>query len=87
MELIVGTRNKPELRTIEKFLARFIIVKVTETISDMAVELLRQYRLSHRLLIPDGIIAATAIVRQESFATKNQRDYQFITGLKLLPYP
>ncbi len=87
MELLVGARNKAELRTIEKFLARFISIKVTEAISDMAVELLRQYRLSHGLLIADGIIAATAIVMQESFATKNQRDYQFITGLKLLPYP
>lgn len=87
MELLVGARNKRELRAIEKFLTRFFIIKVNEAISGRAVELLRQYRLSHGLAIADGIIAATAITNQTAFATKNQRDYQFITALKLMPYP
>lgn len=87
MELIVGARNKSELRLLEKFLKRFIIVKVNESITDVAVDLVRQYRLSHGLLIPDALIAATAIVTSETLATKNRRDYQFIVGLTLSPYP
>lgn len=87
MELIVGARNKNELRVLERFLKRFTIVKVNQSISDTAVDLVRQYRLSHGLLIPDAFIAATAIVINEPLATKNRRDYQFITGLILSSYP
>jgi predicted nucleic acid-binding protein len=86
MELIVGARSKNELRAIEKFLRRFQVVKVNETISDTVVDLVRQYRLSHGLLIPDALIAATAIVMGEPLATKNRRDYQFIAGLTLQEY-
>lgn len=66
MELIVGCRNKAELQALERFLQRFQLLKVTETISDKAAELLRQYRLSHGLLIPDAMIAATALEYNES---------------------
>jgi predicted nucleic acid-binding protein len=81
-----GARSKNELRAIEKFLRRFQVVKVNETISDTVVDLVRQYRLSHGLLIPDALIAATAIVMGEPLATKNRRDYQFIAGLTLQEY-
>ena len=87
MELIVGCRNKAELDRLEVFLQRFRIQKITVNISDKAVELLQQYRLSHGLLIPDALIAATALERGSPFITKNQRDFRFITGLNLLAYP
>ncbi len=87
MELLVGCRNKTELKKTEHFLKRFRIVRLNEKISDKAVELITKYRLSHGLVIPDAVIAATAIVLNEDFITKNQRDYRFIKGLQLLPYP
>jgi len=87
MELLVGARNKHELRVIERFLRRFTVIKLDEAISDTAVNLVRQYRLSHGLLMPDALIAATAIVSDEPLATKNRRDYQFISNLKLQEYP
>jgi predicted nucleic acid-binding protein len=87
MELLVGARNKRELRVIERFVARFVVMKVNEVVSDKAVDLLRQYRLSHGLAIADAVIAATAIVADEPFVTKNRRDYQFIPELKLQSYP
>ncbi len=87
MELIVGCRDKSELRDLELFLRRFQVLKVMELISDKAVELLQQYRLSHGLLIADSIIAATAITHGQPLITKNQRDFRFITDLNLLPYP
>lgn len=62
MELIVGCRNRSELQTLERFLRRFEIIRLNESISNKAVDLLRDYRLSHGLLIPDAMIAATAIV-------------------------
>jgi predicted nucleic acid-binding protein len=87
MELVVGCRNKTELRDLEVFLRRFQILKITEVISDQAVDLLRQYRLSHGLLIADALIAATALEHNEPLITKNQRDFRFISGLNLQPYP
>lgn len=71
MELIVGCQNKSELLKVEGFLERYEIVSISETISETAVELLRQYRISHGLLIPDAIIAATAIDLDAKLASKN----------------
>ncbi len=87
MELIVGCRNKTELQNLKKFLRRYAIIKVNEMITDKAIELLSQYRLSHGLLIPDGLIAATAIVTNSPLLSRNQRDYRFISDLNLLYYP
>jgi predicted nucleic acid-binding protein len=87
MELIVGCRNKKELKDLETFSRRFQVLKITGQISDRAVDLLQQYLLSHSLLIADGLIAATALVHNEAFITKNQRDFRFIAGLNLLPFP
>jgi predicted nucleic acid-binding protein len=87
MELIIGCRNKNELDSLEQFLNRFHIIRLNEQISDTATELLKCYRLSHGLLIADALIAATAIISDLSFVSKNKRDYRFIEDLQLLPYP
>lgn len=87
MELLVGCRNKTELQKTERFLRRFSIVSLDQDTCDRAVELLRRYRLSHGLLIPDALIAATALARGLDFITKNQRDFHFIANLSLQPYP
>ena len=71
---------------MERFLERFEIIKLSEAISDKAIDLLCNYRLSHGLLIADALIAATAIVIDTPVLSKNQRDYRFIQGLNLLPY-
>jgi len=87
MELIIGCQNKGELRAVENFLARFRVLKLNEQITDQAILLLRQYRLSHGLLIPDALIAATALSLNEPLVSKNHKDYRFIEGLSLLSYP
>ncbi|BAU15224.1 hypothetical protein LEP3755_57810 [Leptolyngbya sp. NIES-3755] len=85
MELIVGCQNMSELRRVERLLSGFEIQDLTIDISRRAVDLLRTYRLSHGLLMADALIAATALVNQISFLTRNQRDYRFIDELELLP--
>lgn len=87
MELAIGCHSKSELRSLDHFLLRFHRVKLNEQISDTAIDLLHRYRLSHGLLIADALIAATALSLDASFVTKNQRDYRFIKGLRLLMYP
>ncbi len=87
MELIIGCQNKSELHDTEKFLHRFRLLSLNESISSKADELLLQYRLSHGLLIADAFIAATAINWNYPLISKNQRDYRFIKELTLLSYP
>jgi predicted nucleic acid-binding protein len=87
MELFVGCRNKTELRDAERFLRRFQVLTLDEQACHTAVDLLRQYRLSHGLAIPDALIVASALTLDCKFITKNQKDYRFIDGLQLLPYP
>lgn len=87
LELMIGCRNKSEIRKLDKFIKQFQIIKLNETISEKAVELIHIYHLSHCLLIADGLIAATALTLKLPFISKNQGDYKFISGLNLLPYP
>ena len=87
MELIVGCQNRNELEVLTRFLDRFTILHLERTASEHAAGLLRQYRLSHNLLSPDALIAATAISRDLPLISKNQRDYRFINALNLLSYP
>lgn len=87
MELVVGCRNKLELQELEKFLRRFQLYKLNEPITDLAVDLLMRFRLSHGLLIADALIAATALSFNLPLVSRNQRDYRFIPQLELLPYP
>jgi hypothetical protein len=87
MELLVGARNKVELSALDRFLERFQVIQLTASISERAINLIRQYSLSHGLAIPDALNAATALTFDAAFATRNRRDYQFINGLKLQRYP
>ncbi|MBE9008896.1 type II toxin-antitoxin system VapC family toxin [Pseudanabaenaceae cyanobacterium LEGE 13415] len=85
MELIVGCLNLRDLRRVERLLGGFEIRDLTIEISRRAVELLREYRLSHGLLLADALVAATALINGMPLLTRNQRDYRFIQGLELLP--
>ncbi len=87
MELIVGCRNKTELKYLDKFLEDFDIISLNYEITQKAIELIKAYKLSHGLLIADSFIAATAMNLDAPLLTKNQKDFKFIKGLKLLKYP
>lgn len=87
MELLVGCRNKKELKALDRFLSRFNIIKLNEAICELTISLIRNYRLSHGILIADALIAGTALHHAQPLISKNQRDYRFIDGLVLLGYP
>jgi hypothetical protein len=87
MELIIGCRNKNELQKLESFLSKYILIDLDKNISQKTLELLGKYRLSHGLLIPDALIASTAIINNFPLLTKNQSDYRFIPELELMSYP
>ncbi|MGK7956995.1 MAG: type II toxin-antitoxin system VapC family toxin [Crocosphaera sp.] len=87
MELIVGCRNKSELQKLNRFLSQFHYLTLNQEISELGIQLMQEYYLSHGLMIPDALIAATAIDYNIGLLSKNQRDYCFIPSLNLLPYP
>ncbi|TWI68521.1 hypothetical protein LZ24_02493 [Desulfobotulus alkaliphilus] len=87
MELVVGCRNKTELRSLDLFMKKFKVLPLDNPACDTALNLLKQYRLSHGLMIPDALIGATALAANLPFISKNQKDFRFIPGLDLLPYP
>ncbi|MDB9315604.1 type II toxin-antitoxin system VapC family toxin [Spirulina sp. CS-785/01] len=87
MELIVGCRNKIELQHLNQFLSQLHRLHLNEIISKTAIQLIQTYNLSHNLLIPDALIAATAISENIALLSKNQKDYRFISNLNLLNYP
>ncbi|MCC7309301.1 MAG: type II toxin-antitoxin system VapC family toxin [Acidobacteria bacterium] len=86
-ELVIGSLNKTDQASIAKFLSRFEHIHIAEDISETALKLLERYRLSHGLLMADALIAATALLNDLEFVTRNTKDFRFIDGLKLVEYP
>ena len=87
MELIVGCRNKAELRNVQSFLRTLVVLPVDESISQTAYNLMERYYLSHGLMIPDALIAATALAHGLTLFTKNTRHFQMIPSLVIIrPY-
>lgn len=81
-EVLFGARNKTELQKIKKDIAHIQVLEVNEEISSLFVQLVADYTLSHKLAIPDAIIAATALTYKLPLFTSNQKDFRFITGIK-----
>ncbi len=82
-ELYFGARDKREMRKIEKHLSLLEQIPLDAEITDLFLKLLCEYALSHRLNIPDALIAATAIQNKLPLYTLNIKDFQYIPGLEL----
>ena len=82
-ELYFGALNKNELQQIRGQLSLLERIPVTESISDRFVGLMEDYSLSHKLTIPDGLIAATALIHSYKLYTLNTRDFHYLPGLRL----
>jgi tRNA(fMet)-specific endonuclease VapC len=82
-ELLYGARNKKELLAIRKDIDSLTVLPIQADISTMAVVLVEKYTLSHKLSLPDALIAATAIHYNIELYTLNFRDFRFLEELKL----
>ncbi|WPL16820.1 putative ribonuclease VapC19 [Thiorhodovibrio winogradskyi] len=85
MELLQGMRDKAELRAFEATTRRWQarLIPISESISDRAVRLVRDYALSHGMRLGDALIAATALALNEPLLTANDKHYRMINGLSL----
>jgi predicted nucleic acid-binding protein len=87
MELIVGCRNRRELQVLESFLSLTVVHEITPMVSQDARDLVKTLCLSHGLMIPDALIAATALSLGLPLYTKNVRHFQMIPSLVVVrPY-
>lgn len=82
-ELDFGAIDKAELQKISRHLKSIHRIPLDAEISSTFVQLMETYVLSHKLSIPDGLIAATALVHKASLYTLNVRDFQFIPQISL----
>ena len=87
METIRGCLNRQMQQQAERLLKQLELVGLDAQISAKADQLVTQYYLSNNMAVQDALIAATALVYDLPLLTKNQRDFRFIPGLSILPYP
>ena len=84
-ELFYGARDKRELRNLREHISLLNQIPIDEYISNVYLSLLEKYSLSHRLSIPDALIAATALYLSIPLYTLNVKDFRYISGLSIYP--
>ena len=84
-ELIFGALNKKELRQILTDISHLTSLDIDADICRICLQLMTDYSLSHKLALPDALIAATALHLDIPLYTLNVKDFRFIPGLKLYP--
>ena len=82
-ELYFGAINKAELRKIRQHLSLLHHLSLDIPISTLFIQLMETYSLSHKLSLPDALIAATALSHNLELYTLNVKDFRFISGLQL----
>ncbi len=82
-ELYYGAFNKAELQKIKQHLALLHHYPIDPDISNVFLSLIETYSLSHKLSLPDALIAATSLAYGIELYTLNTKDFQFISNLRL----
>lgn len=85
MELYAGARDRKEVREMDRmFEAVFSrVLPVDESVSSLALRLMKRWGSSHGLRPVDALVAATALAKRQVLATGNARHFQMIPGLRL----
>jgi predicted nucleic acid-binding protein len=60
---------------MKKVLKYYDVLHFDQEISEKAIQLIDNYKLSHNLQIPDAIIGATALVHNIPLFTYNLKDF------------
>ena len=84
VECIQGSKSNREKQIIEKYLQSFPLLPITPVSSSLTIKLIRKYSNSHGLLLPDALIAATALENDLAIITFDIDDFKFIEGLNHL---
>ena len=83
-ELIQGSKDKAEIRHIEKYLTNFEYKHIDSRDAAEAIELIRSYSKSHGLLLADALLAGQCLMKGYHLMTRNLKDFRFIPNLLLV---
>jgi Predicted nucleic acid-binding protein, contains PIN domain len=81
-EIYAGIKGKKEESEVERLFSIFPVITTTNEIAREAGKFVKQYRPSHSVEIPDGIIAATCVVSGSELHTLNVKHYPMFKDLK-----
>ncbi len=82
-ELLFGALNKKELSIIQNSIYSLNLIEINTDISSIFINLMSKYSLSHRISIPDCLIASTAVSYNIPLYTLNKKDFKFIEGINI----
>jgi predicted nucleic acid-binding protein len=75
-----------EQKITSKLLSRFVNLELNTQVADRAGSIIAHHKRENMpLLIPDPIIAATALVHNTTLVTFNKKDFENVVGLSLHP--
>lgn len=82
VECLQGSKSNSEKLLIKKYLSNFPLLLLSPEISKRAIHLIDKYSNSHGLLLPDALIASTAIEHDLTRLTYNIGDFKFVENLR-----
>ncbi len=83
-EIYSGIKTRNEEIEIERLFSIFPVIPINSDIARLAGKLVKQYRLSHNVEIPDALIAATCLLSDAELFTLNIKHYPMFKVLKPL---
>lgn len=83
MELYRGMLDKKDMLNMQRKIKQYNVLHFNDAVSNLSIELINKYKLSHNLEIPDAIIGAMSVVYNLELFTYNTKDFKFIPGIKL----
>ena len=78
--MLVKTATEKDLKILHEFINDTLVMELEQPIKLKTADI----RKSHKIKLPDAIIAATAMVYDFTLITRNTKDFKNIEGLELI---
>ena len=84
LELLTGANTKTKKETILRIFESYYGIPLNRQVSDAAIKLMEKVVSGQKVMsVPDCLIAASSIVTGFPLLTYNEKDFNFIEGIKL----
>lgn len=81
-EIYVGIKSKKEEIEVDRLFSIFPVIATTNEIAREAGKLVKQYRPSYAVELPDALIAATCLMCSAELHTLNVKHYPMFKNLR-----